>query len=258
MQFTFGIITSGNNDTMLNSIIDSIHAMNIPEYEILIVGKSDIISKNTSIHDFDESLRPAWITRKKNIICELAKYDNVVLLHDYIIFKRNWYSEFLKYGDDFKFCTCKISGIDGKRFRDYNLFVEFVRCIDTGFEGSCLLPYDFKNNYRLNMLMYISGAFYIIKKQIALKFPLDETKLWGEGEDVELSNRLARNNILIECNSNSEVQLLRDKYDPGWHNEITSDRLLNKLRDLTDADIIKWKKDPRCFELFSLLHIDPN
>ena len=75
---------------------------------------------------------------------------------------------------------------------------------------------------------------------------------------MELSNRLARNNILIECNYNSEVQLLREKHDPGWHNEITSNRLLNKLRDLSDADIIKWKKDPRCFELFSLVHIDPN
>jgi hypothetical protein len=258
MQFTFGIITSGNNDTMVNTIIDSIHAMNIPDYEIIIIGNSKVLSKNTTVYEFDETLRSAWITRKKNMVCELAKYENVVLLHDYVIFNRDWYSGFLKYGNTFKICTCKIIGADGKRFRDYNLFIEFVRCIDSGFENACLLPYDFKNNNRINMLMYISGAFYIIKKEVALAFPLDENKTWGYGEDVELSNRLARNNILIECNSNSEVHLLREKQVPSWHNEITNETLLNKLKEITETDIVKWKNDPRCFELFSLLRIASN
>ena len=36
MNFTFGIITGGNNDVMINEIIDSIEKESIPSYEIII------------------------------------------------------------------------------------------------------------------------------------------------------------------------------------------------------------------------------
>jgi hypothetical protein len=48
--------------------------------------------------------------------------------------------------------------------------------------------------------MYISGAYFIIKKQIALQYPLNEKLVWGQGEDVELSQRLTDNNIVLKCN----------------------------------------------------------
>jgi hypothetical protein len=47
MEFTFGIITNGNNDTFLNKIIQSIINNNIPKYEIIIVGNTSIKSNNT-------------------------------------------------------------------------------------------------------------------------------------------------------------------------------------------------------------------
>ena len=38
MNFTFGIITGGNNELMINDIINSIENENIPNYEIIVVG----------------------------------------------------------------------------------------------------------------------------------------------------------------------------------------------------------------------------
>jgi hypothetical protein len=35
MNFTFGIITDGKNDSYLNQVIDSIELLKIPEYEII-------------------------------------------------------------------------------------------------------------------------------------------------------------------------------------------------------------------------------
>ena len=67
MDFTFGIITGGEKESMINEIIDSIENENIPNYEIIIVGNCNIDRKNTKILSFDESLRKAWITKKKNI-----------------------------------------------------------------------------------------------------------------------------------------------------------------------------------------------
>ena len=42
MKFTFGIISSGQEDYNVHLVIDSIENLNIPEYEILIIGNSDI------------------------------------------------------------------------------------------------------------------------------------------------------------------------------------------------------------------------
>jgi hypothetical protein len=86
MDFSFGIITDGNSDLNLLIIINSIYQQNIENFEIIIIGNSKI-KKNDKINiiNFDESLRSSWITKKKNIISENAKYENIVFLHDYVI-----------------------------------------------------------------------------------------------------------------------------------------------------------------------------
>jgi hypothetical protein len=102
MDFTFGIITGGNNDGMIGEIILSIQNQNIPNYEIIIVGESKINANNCTIVPFNENIKPAWITKKKNIITELAKYENIVYFHDYIFLESGWYEGQLKSGNDFK------------------------------------------------------------------------------------------------------------------------------------------------------------
>ena len=64
MKFTFGIIT-GNAGQQIHDIIDSIEKQEIPEYEIIIVGSSDIIRNHTTNIPFDESIKNAWITKKR-------------------------------------------------------------------------------------------------------------------------------------------------------------------------------------------------
>ena len=85
MDFTFGIITNNAN---INPIISSIEKLKIPNYEIIIVCNKNNYTEYEHISEnvipFDESIKPNWITRKKNLICQKAKYDNIVLLHDYI------------------------------------------------------------------------------------------------------------------------------------------------------------------------------
>ena len=67
MKFTFGIITSGIDDR-IGRIIDSIESLNIPKYEIIIVGNCNLKRTNTRIIPFDEDIKSKWITKKKNII----------------------------------------------------------------------------------------------------------------------------------------------------------------------------------------------
>ena len=63
MNFTFGIITSQKDAlNSLSSIIGSIKDLNIPNYEIIIIGgDEDYKSENISIYSFEENSNGWWI-----------------------------------------------------------------------------------------------------------------------------------------------------------------------------------------------------
>lgn len=249
LSFTFGIVTDGYNDHYIKETIKSIEENNIPEYEIIIVGNSSIKpTNNINIYKFDESIIKGWTTRKKNIIIENAKYDILVIMHDYIKLNNNWYEGFLKYGDNFDWCINPIVNTNGIRYRDYTLFphtvdssqyrieqspfvFDFLHAtyspgdIDYYFYNNCLLPYDFENNININKYMYISGAYFIIKREIALKHKLDETLSHGRGEDLEYSKRLHYYGHIIKCNPYSYVTLQKYKEPTYWEKEISEDKL---------------------------------
>jgi hypothetical protein len=234
MDFSFGIITNGANDNFIKEIITSIEALNIPNYEIIIVGGENRYDSRNILHiNFDESIKHRWITRKKNIICTHAKYENIVLIHDYIIFDQDWYNGFLKFGNDFDICISKNLNNNNQRFRDYVI-------IPWGghnpFTSRALIPYDFPSSTKLSKISYISGCSYIIKKNIALKFPLNEELVWGEMEDLLLSKQLVNNNIIIKCNPFSTVKFLKNKVSEVWELEMTPDDII-RFNNLTDSEI---------------------
>jgi len=211
MDFTFGIITSGGSDSFIERIIKTIKSQNIPNYEIIIVGQTLLTGDNVRVIEFDETIKPKWITRKKNLICQNAIYENIVLLHDYIELEDGWYSGFLKYGNNFDICNTRIVNNDGTRFRDFVLFNNgLIRELNNILGNRTYLPYDTPIN-KINKIMYISGSYYIVKRSIALKFPLNEELCWNQGEDVVFSHTLRSNNILLKCNTHSSVKLLKQK-----------------------------------------------
>jgi hypothetical protein len=209
MNFTFGIVTSGNDDNSVNLVIDSIEQLNIPEYEVIVVGNSGVSRGRTTIIPFNENERPAWITKKKNLITQYAKYENVVYSHDYIVYCPDWYQGWLQHGDDYKVCMNRILNADGTRYRDWCIWPHnnnFVDGIVTRQRG-CLLPYDMTH---LSKYLYFSGAYWVGKKNAMTEFPLNESLLWGQSEDVEWSLRI-REKYDFSMNKHSSVQLLKYK-----------------------------------------------
>jgi hypothetical protein len=221
MDFTFGIITSGESPHIF-TIIDSIRNQKIPNYEIIIVGGNPILTDDVCYIPFDESVKSGWITAKKNIICKKARYENIVLMHDYITLMSDWYEGFLKFGSDFKICVNKILNNNNTRFRDYTIF---PNGIEPHFSHRSLLPYDYDAPEKLSKILYISGSYYVIKKTVALEFPLDERLAHNDAEDVELCFRLANNKIYIKCNKYSSVKFLKYKYPRKWENELTKEEI---------------------------------
>ena len=222
MDFTFGIVTAGGNDSGILESIQSIRDQHIPSYEIIIVGQCGLSGSDIKVIPFDESIKKGWITKKKNLITDHAAYDTIVYMHDYIKLSPGWYEGFLQYGSDFEFCVTRIVNKDGRRYRD---FVLFVHQLPERFQSRALFPYSYTPKHSINRLMYISGAYYIMKKATAKAFPLNEHLSWGAGEDVDLSFRLTDANIPIKCNAHSQVEFMKYKGHMGWEVEMTADDL---------------------------------
>jgi hypothetical protein len=187
---SFVIVTSGTNDQSLNQIIDSIEALSIPEYEIVIVGGlTSTLNRTNTIHvQFDEKVKPkVWLTRKKNLGVQASKYDIVVIMHDYYVFDPDWYIEFEKFGFNWDICVHQgfhndeQGGIRANGWRAEYIpgYPEIPYCMTIPWDIDCFIPY-----------MPIQGAYWVAKKQVMLEQPLNENLLMGECDDIEWSSRV--------------------------------------------------------------------
>lgn len=205
MEFTFGITTGGLQEDNLNKIIDSIEVLNIPKYEVIIVGNADIQRQNTTVIPFDENQRNMWITRKKNIITLSAQYENIVYLHDYVIFDADWYKGYLEFGNDFDVCVNKMLNTDNSRYRDWILLCTNIKGTQIPIVER-LLPYEENRFHQI----HVPGTYWVAKKNFMLQHKLNEGLCWGDGEDVEFSHRIC-NITKIKINLLSYNKLLK------WH-----------------------------------------
>jgi hypothetical protein len=239
MNFTFGIITN-NNIVNLYKIIDSIELQNIPNYEIIIVGcNKNLKKKNCTCIHFDETIYPGWITKKKNILTHNAKYENVVYMHDYIVLDKNWYNGYLRYGNNFDIIINPIQNLDGSRFRDWVLNINFLHGMKL-MNGKRTKPIinapdewikeneNVVNKYNINInnqthylsydddgknwqkYIYISGSYWVAKKHVMEEFPLNENLLHGQGEDVDWIQSIL-DKYVINFNNVSICKLLKKK-----------------------------------------------
>lgn len=205
MQFTFGIITSDNQESRVQSIIDDINNYSSGS-EIVVVGGSNVYN-NIKHVDFDETIKSGWITKKKNLITENASNENIVYMHDYITISKNWSQGWDWFGNDWDVCMTRIENLDGTRFRDWCAWDDPELCyLPTGQHWACIVPY----NYSKTEHMYISGAYWVAKKSVMEQEPLDENLCWGESEDVEWSYRI-RQNYRYKMNPYTSVKLLKQK-----------------------------------------------
>ncbi len=256
IDFTFGIITagwsgSGWRDIMI-CMIDSIRRQRIPNYEIIIVGGpyikegryEDIMHVCPDIkhipfdetkmpndlnvndiprvwgkNDKESGIDPAWTTRKKNLITKNAKYENIVFMHDYLCITEGWYEGFLKFGNDWDVCMTKIKDIWGNRYRDWVSW----DCPKYGRRN--LIPYE-DNSPETVKHTFIIGGYWVAKKYVMEKDPLDESFLWNGievkdgkadvakpdrvADDVEWSLRI-REKYKYVMNPHSTVRHIRVK-----------------------------------------------
>jgi hypothetical protein len=203
MKWTFGIPFGCWHNNIYQILYDIKAEFKNIDYEVILVGPDnpliDLTEYKARIINFDNDEKPAWITKKKNIIAQNAQNDLLCVMHDYITLEKGWFDGFNYFGYDWDVCMNPILTVDKLRFRDWVTWepVKFV---------------DYSDHSRIRD-MYVSGSYFCVKKEFLLNNPLDETKRWGESEDVEWSLR-CRDKWNYKCNPYSKVKLLKwkDRY----------------------------------------------
>jgi hypothetical protein len=183
MNISFGILSSDDSEN-LDLITQSIIDQKIPYFEIINVGPKRIDGHNVTNIFSQELEERQWITKKKNLITKMAKYDWIVMLKDYIILEHGWYKEtceFLKNNN----ADIIMNVIINNRRR---------RCIDWVWNNPNLK--EGRNvNYKItnHPKMFIPGAFVCGKRSVLSKIMFDE-KIVGlnRQSDVEWSNRVLK------------------------------------------------------------------
>ena len=205
-KWSFGIITDGSKIDVLEQQIQSIINLKIPCFEIIVCGPyspSKKYKKYVKVIPFEYKI--AWITRKKNLICQKAKYENMVITHNRFNFDKNWFKGIKKYGNYFEVLNCKILSQSGKRCGDWSTYGHTIRNRWINYIGQ--LDYrDWDEN------LLINGSFYILKKSVWRQCPWDESLVWGQKEDDALSCSFHAHGVVPRFNIYSIVYTFPEHY----------------------------------------------
>lgn len=198
MEITFAITTDFSDEGRLEEIFQSIRELNISYYEILCIGGAHKENtQDTTYIYFDETQKDKWITRKKNILCQQAKYDIIVLMHDYYLFDKDWYRSYLEFGTDWDLCSNPQLLINGRRH-----FQDWVVWDSPNHSRLSSIDYD---DWSLTRYMFQAGGYMVVKRQMMLDNPLNEDLVWGQAEDLIWSLG-TRNKYVWKCNSGAIVR----------------------------------------------------
>ena len=190
--YSFCIITNGKRPEKLQREIDSIRALNIPRYEILVGGDVPAGLDQVTVISLPEAAREGRLGAMRNQLVEQAQYDHVVVADDDLLFQPDFHLGLLEFGEDYEVQCVRFLNPDGTRYWDW--------ATSGGPQGHVLLPYDQADPY-----VYVTGGLCIMKKAVADRVKWNEQLGFYQAEDSEFSCRLRQAGISIRFNPHSTV-----------------------------------------------------
>lgn len=220
---TFGICTGYDNAEHLIKCVDSIRNQQLDDYQIYIVGPEvpdliydELIGIDLEFIEFDETVKPLWITKKKNLIAQKADFDRLCLMHDYMWLTPKWAKELREFEKVHPWSVLAFpqQRSDGGRFwYDWS-----------GFRGPRHL--DDRQFYKYtdwthNDEVYISGNIFCVNRNLLLDHPFDESLGHMQEEDLEWTRRIAPY-VQFKCAFNSMVCHQKEHRDQHFFDKLDS------------------------------------
>ncbi len=222
MNWTFGIITAGHAP-YLRDVITSIGVNGPPldKFEIILVG-GQCHEEGVDIWiPFDETIKKGWLTKKKNLIAEVARNENICFMHDYVALQPGWWEGVQGFGYDWLTCMHRVLNNNNQRHRDWCVIFHEA-WMDTPIDDceipagtGRLLNYD---NNGCGRWQYYSGTYFCAKRSTVLQVRMNENYVQSGGEDVEWSRRLFQHygQDVFTMNTQASVKLLKQQVPAPW------------------------------------------
>lgn len=199
MNLTFGIMTTYDNIPQLNEVIASIQALNVPGVEIIVAGSYNNNDLPVLAKGVEQILTFGWTPVKKNLVAKCARHENLVMIHDYYLFDKDWYERWVEFDKQghWDIASNPQYLITGKRH-----FTDWVIWDHPTLPRYHSLDYrDWSNT----LYQYISGGYFLVKRDFLRQFPFDEKMQPGSPEDVEWSLRVRHRGVMV-CNPLANVR----------------------------------------------------
>jgi hypothetical protein len=198
-EWTCGIITKGERDNFIDKYIESVRIQKIPKYEIIVCGTYGgkyIKSKDVKYIHFNKKDNLGWITKKKNLICASAKYENIVIVHDRYYLDKKFYEGCKRYGSYFDFVIPQSYDPDGILLGTHGTSGRLFRI------RAIIAPGDYDKN------IICSGGIVVLKKSVWKKCKFDEFYFWNE-EDTSFGIEATKRGYYARINPLSKAITFR-------------------------------------------------
>lgn len=185
--WTFGLLTLGDKPERTLAYLDSIRQACDEPYEAIVVCPRELpfLTEREEVKQivFDTHDDKGWITKKKNLICQAAKFSDILICHDRFTLSPTFCQSFESWGYSYGMAAPRITLPDGGRSVDWAVVSSQNRTWSSG----GLLDYRSYTPYA-----YVPGGATLLRKAFWQQFPWDENLFWNEHEDVELCRRAQR------------------------------------------------------------------
>ena len=178
-KWTFGFIGNGEKDQFIADQIEQIKKLPLKEWEVIICGTYNlpIDDDNVRYIHFTENDDKGWITKKKNLIAQAASHENLIILHDRYFVPSNFVEKMEEWGNDFELLGAR-----------QILYRSPLRIYKTRIQDWMMTPYGiqldkdirWKFSYFFleysdwDILAYLPGGLFIVKRSLMLKVAQDE------------------------------------------------------------------------------------
>lgn len=193
MNLTFGICTTYDDVSRLNEVIASIKSLKIPNVEIIVAGSYNNNQWTGVDPSVQHVLTHGWTPVKKNLVAKVANNETLVLIHDYFLFDSEWYEKWKAFDNlgNWDVASNPQYLIDGNRHpTDWVIW------------DHPTLPRYHSLDYRdwsNTQYQYISGGYFLVKRDFLRANPFNEEMQPGSPEDVEWSLRIRHCGVMV-CN----------------------------------------------------------
>jgi FkbM family methyltransferase len=187
--FSFCVISGGRRPDKLQRLINSIHALHVPQYEIIVAGTATL-GDDVRYEDLPEAARVGRTSVMRNAAAAASCYDRIVFCDDDILFTRGWLAKIERALDDHDVAVGRLLNSDGTRHWDWATV--------GGPRGHIMLDYGEADSH-----LYLTSGLLALRAAVWEANPWDEQRGYRQDEDVEFSQRLLCRGLRLCCCSES-------------------------------------------------------